>query len=280
MIIGIITDFGNNDNYIGVMKGVIKKINPMVEIIDINNNVNPQNIIEGAYNLLTAYPYYPDNTIFLTVIDPGVGTNRKAIVIKIYKQFLIAPDNGVTSYLLDRLDKGSITYEIREIQNKNFMLYNPSDTFHGRDIFSPVSAHLSNNPKTFGNLGDELKKDEIIRLPQIYSSENDTSITAPILSIDRFGNIITSLHSDLFFKYFKYNDRIEIEVEKQTSTPLPYSTLKLEVKKTFGDVKSGEAICYQGSSNFIEVGINQGNASKDFAINYHDKIKFIKSKFV
>ncbi|MEM1867647.1 MAG: SAM-dependent chlorinase/fluorinase, partial [Thermosphaera sp.] len=138
MLIVLQTDFGYKDPYVGVMKGVIKSINPQAEILDLTHGVSRHNILEAAVNLLVSAKYFPPNTIFVTVVDPGVGTQRRALVIKTRNYYLVGPDNGVLSLLA--LKDGIV--EAYDISKSPYILPNISSTFHGRDVFAPIAAWL------------------------------------------------------------------------------------------------------------------------------------------
>lgn len=266
MCVAVITDFGTQDNYVGIMKGVIKKINPDVDIIDINNNITPFNIKEGAYNLLTAFPYFPNDTVFLVVVDPGVGSKRRPVCLRVYTgQYVIAPDNGVLSFLIDYLIEKSIKFDIRVIENQEYQLNNTSDTFHGRDIFSPASAYISKGVD-FSSIGDIINTNEVIKLKTIKPEIFDEGIRVSVINIDHFGNIITSLKVNEMLKYFNYGDLILLEINN--------NKFEILLGKTFSDGNIKDFILYSGSSGYIELGINQGSVVSKLDINYDSKIVF------
>jgi len=250
--IALLTDFGLNDYYVGVMKAVITSINKNVSIIDINHNIPQGDIKKAAYQLLASYKYFPEKTIFVIVIDPSVGTSRKAILLKTNKYYFIAPDNGLLTYILEDL-KNEIC-EIVEISNPNYILSNTSNTFHARDIFAPVSAHLSKeyNIKLFGNSIKDIVK---IQRPIIITKEN--YIIGSLFDIDCFGNLITNISNDAFKMY----NIKEISIKDVSLKNLV---------KTYNDVKKGELLALIGSSGYLEISVNQGNAQNFLKIDYND----------
>ncbi|HOK39858.1 MAG TPA: SAM-dependent chlorinase/fluorinase [bacterium] len=244
-IITLLTDFGNSDNYVAMMKAVILNINPDVRLIDITHNIQPQNILSAAYNLFTAYSYFPKNTIHLVVVDPGVGSNRLALLIKTKNYYFIGPDNGVLSLALqnEKIEK------IINLTNKKFFNKNISNTFHGRDIFAPVAAYLSKKikPENFGNKINNYKQLEQIK-PEII---NSNKIKGSVLHIDNFGNIITNINFTFFNKYLSNFDFLKIKKNK----------IK-KLVRTYNDLKENEIGLLFGSSNFLEISTNKNNAAE------------------
>ncbi|BFI75335.1 hypothetical protein YN1HA_14330 [Sulfurisphaera ohwakuensis] len=245
--IAILTDFGISDNYNGVMEGVIRKINPNVDITYITPNAKEFNIYAGAYLLYTAYRYFKKGTIFLVVIDPGVGTERKALLIKTKNYYFIGPDNGV---LYPSVEEDEIEKVIYINNPKLYLSKNISNTFHGRDIFSVAAAYLSLNVdiNVFGN---EINKNEIEKLSFLFNEmREDKNITycGKILYIDHFGNVATS---------------IRIKTTKNFKYVLKYKGNEYELfaVKTFGEGEQNKLLLYNNGYGFLEIGINKGNAS-------------------
>ena len=193
-IIAILSDFGFSDNYLGIMKGVIKKISPFADIIDLNNNIKHGDIQSAAYQLQTAYNYFPDNTIFLCVVDPEVGSERRAIAIETTNKFFIAPDNGLLTPIIQN-EKINIAVELNnpKFQNKNI-----SNTFHGRDIFAPIAAYLAQKME-LDEIGKIISSDTI-KLMENLPKLDDNSIEGKIIHTDNFGNLISNIHLDDEFK--------------------------------------------------------------------------------
>ncbi len=244
--IALLTDFGNQDHYVGVMKGVILSINPNVNIIDISHNVESYNLKQASFMLLNSYQFFPKKTIFISVVDPGVGSLRKPIAIMTNNYFFIAPDNGIISYILHK-DK---PIKIIELTNNEYHLPDSSNTFHGRDIFAPVGAHLSMD-YNIDKLGKELRIQDLITLELPYLKILKNQIIGEIIYHDKFGNLITSIPESILNKYVIKNIQVgSIIIDK--------------IYKTFSDVKIGDILAYIGSSGYLEIGIRKANASKLF----------------
>jgi S-adenosylmethionine hydrolase len=250
--VAILTDFGISDNYNGVMEAVIRKINPNVSITYITPNASNFNVISGAYLLFTSYKYFRKNTIFLTVIDPGVGTTRKAIIIKTKNYYFVGPDNGV---LFPAAFNDSILNIIEITNEKLFLSKEISRTFHGRDIFAASAAFLSLgiDLEIFGN---KLDINKIEKIEFNYIKENNF-ICGNIIYIDHFGNVATSIR------------------EQPTNLKnILINSNKFNVKNvnTFGEGKKGELLAYKNGYGFLEIGINMGNASELTGAKIGDKI--------
>ncbi len=252
--IALITDFGHRDEYTGTMKGVIKSINPSADIIDISHEILAQNIIQGAYILSASHMYFPEGTIFVCIVDPGVGTERKAIISKHKNRYYIAPDNGLLSLSVDY--EKSFFYIIN---NPDYMLPTPCHTFHGRDIFAPVSAYLSIGilPE---EIGTKTEPSSIIKLdiPAAISETGD--VFGIVLNNDKFGNVITSLKKEALsgnlIKSILIND------------------MEIPFRNTFSIVEPGKWLSYIGSSGYVEIAVNRGEAAKEMELNPGDNIEF------
>ena len=200
-IIALLTDFGYKDGFVGSMKGVILSINPDANIIDISHDIEPFNIAEGSIVLNAAYRYFPKNTIFVSVVDPQVGTERKAIIVKTQNYYFISPDNGLLTLAL----KDQKVEKIIQITNSEFFLKTDTNTFHGRDIFSPVAAYLSKGIELekFGIAIYDFKRLDIFDLKMV-----DGFILGKIIKFDKFGNAITNIDKlpenfELIYRDFK-----------------------------------------------------------------------------
>ena len=193
-IITITTDFGNYDEYVGIMKGVILSLNPSAVIVDITHHIDPQDIVQAAYTIYSSYRYFPKGTVHVVVVDPTVGSDRKIIALKIADHIFLAPDNGVLSLLIKK-NEGKIN-SIASIDNTSYFLDPVSRTFHGRDIFAPVSAHLSMGVST-KKLGTPIAQKHLICLSihEPYFSDNG-ELVGTIVSIDHFGNLIININLD------------------------------------------------------------------------------------
>jgi S-adenosylmethionine hydrolase len=245
--IALLTDFGLSDSYVGQMKGVIYSINPNVNIIDITHDIQPQNIKQAAFILNTSFKYFPNGTIFVCVVDPKVGSERKAICIQTKEYFFLAPDNGLLTYVIENQK----IIKAVELNNDKFHLQNRSYTFHGRDIFAPVAAHLSLGIE-IEELGSEISMKEIIKIQPLKMKKKNNKIIGEIIYWDRFGNLISSIHK---------NDILEKDIN------IKIGKHKIKgISKTFSDVKKGELLAFIGSSSYLEIGVREGRAEEQLAI--------------
>jgi len=244
MRIVFLTDFGYFDWYAASMKAVVLSLaeenNVKVSLDDITHNIPPQDIMSGAFALYASYRYFPKNTVFCCVIDPGVGTERYAIAVKANGYFFVLPNNGLLTYILRESDD----YSIFKIENKEYFLKNVSNTFHGRDIFAPSSFYIAfKNDISF--LGEELKKEDLIwaDFPDLNKSAENIR-KAFIIYIDRFGNLITNIRNE-------YADKIKL-VYNESYLPLVDCYEKAEA----------DIFVLPGSSGFLEVSVKNGSAAE------------------
>jgi S-adenosylmethionine hydrolase len=250
------TDFGTANDAVAICKGVILSIAPDARIMDITHQVTPFSIEEGARFLYGVTPYYPANTVFLVVVDPGVGTSRKAVIVKSKKeQYFVLPDNGLITPVADRDGiEGA-----REITNTSWMIGDKiSSTFHGRDIFSPTAAHLAE--------GDDWTQagpvvDNLVKLVPKTATLEDKGITGEVIGLDDpFGSLITDiLGTDFKALGYAYGDKVTLKVDQKQFT-LPF-------QKTFGDVAVGQPLVYIDSRGRVGIAVNQGDASKVYKIS-------------
>jgi len=249
------TDFGTANDAVAICRGVIYGIAPDVRITDITHQVTPFSIEEASRFLYGVTPYYPEGTVFLVVVDPGVGTSRKAIAVKSRKgQYFILPDNGVITPVLDRDGLESA----REITNQHWMIQAPlSSTFHGRDIFSPAAAHLAEGWE-FDLVGPPVQ--QLVRLTPKTSVISAKGIEGEVIGLDDpYGSLITDIPGE-DFKQLGYNvgDKVFIQINKKAFA-LPYA-------KTFMDVPVGEALLYIDSRGRVGIAVNQGSYATRFNI--------------
>jgi len=249
------TDFGAANDAVAICKAVMLGIAPDTRIMDITHQVTPYSIEEGARFLEGVTPYYPAGTVFAVVVDPGVGTSRKAVVVKSKKgQYFVLPDNGLITPVIERDGLDSA----REITNPHWMIQAPvSSTFHGRDIFSPVAAHLAAG-WDFTLVGPEVP--QLVRLNPKAATIAENGISGDIIGLDDpFGSLITDIPGDEFRKLgYNLGDKVIVEINKKPVT-LPYA-------KTFMDVSVGDTLLYIDSRGRVGIAINQGNYSKKFNI--------------
>ena len=187
-IIALLTDFGSRDQYVAAMKGVILSINPAAKILDITHEVQPQRVRQAGYLLWSVYKYFPKGTVFVSIVDPGVGSKRRILGVRTKQFIFLAPDNGLLDFILSE-EKVMEEIEVREEDAKEYVLHDISSTFHGRDVFAPLAAHISKG-LLLKRLGVPLNP--MLISSQFVRSQTDTK-KARILHIDCFGNIITNL---------------------------------------------------------------------------------------
>jgi S-adenosylmethionine hydrolase len=249
------TDFGTANDAAAICKAVIIGIAPQARIMDITHQVTPFSIEEAARFLAGVTPYYPAGTVFLVVVDPGVGTSRKAVIVKSKKgQYFVVPDNGLTTLLLDR--DGFLS--AREITNQKWMIQSPvSSTFHGRDIFSPAAAHLAIG-WDYNLVGPEVS--QLVRLTSKVSVTTEKGVDGDIIGLDDpYGSLITDIPADEFNKLgYSPGDKVTVQINKKTVT-LPYV-------RTFMDVPVGDSLLYIDSRGRVGIASNQGNYSKKFDV--------------
>jgi S-adenosylmethionine hydrolase len=256
-VITLITDFGLQDGYVGVVKGVITKINPSVNIIDISNNIESQNIFQAAYVLYSSYAYFPKGTIHVVVVDPGVGSKRKVLCLKTKDYLFIAPDNGVLSFIAAREESPSI----REITNKKLFLPEISDTFHGRDIFAPTAAHLSKG-FSYKDLGKRVGKVKEIDLPKPIRSPGGM-LKGEIIYVDGFGNLITNINRDMIDRLREKSENLVIVVGRRKLN---------KISNSYADVGVGDVVAILGSSGYLEISVNHGSARDVLNLKKGDKL--------
>jgi len=253
-MITLTTDFGLIDSYVAQMKGVIYTINPNTTIIDITHNVEKFNIRMGAFILYSSIQYFPKGTVHVSVVDPGVGTERRGILLQTKKGFFVGPDNGVL--VLAAQSQG--IEHVYHITNNKLILPEVSTTFHGRDIFAAVAAHLDKDvpPSDFGpEINDTI-------LPDFTSVKlRNGSYFGEVLHIDNFGNIITNINQK------------EISHSKRVNIKLRNLSLKLAFEKTYAKAKPKKPIALIGSHGFLEIALNQDSAAEKFNIKGGDKIE-------
>ena len=248
--IALLTDFGTKDHYVAAMKGVILSINPDARIVDISHEVRKGDIASGAFTLLQASRTFPAGTIFVAVVDPGVGTGRKCLAMRTRNHFIfLAPDNGLLSLVAQQYG----VEEVREISNPQLMRPEVSATFHGRDILAPVAAWLSLG-KGLEEVGPKLETYSSLEFPTPKLSGR--RILGSVLHLDDFGNVVTNIPSSMV--PYAPGQTLLVEVAKKR-IPLTFA-------RTFGEVGRGEALAYLGSSGFLELAKNLGNLAREMRI--------------
>ena len=249
-IITLTTDYGTNDHLVGTMKGVILKINPDVTIVDISHNVTAYDLLDGALTIGSAYSYFPPKTVHVVVVDPGVGTERRPLLVSAQSQYFIAPDNGVLSVIFEREDNAVV----RHANVSHYYLSPLSKTFHGRDVFAPVAAWLTKGWQT-ASMGDEISDYKKFSMPKPKAA--DGGLRGVVLRVDAFGNLITNFRAEHLAANAQENGNFQMQVGTHTVSKLV---------DTFARGAAGEAIAYIGSSGYIEIGVNKGSAARTLSL--------------
>jgi S-adenosylmethionine hydrolase len=240
LTIALITDFGAQDYFVGAMKGVILAINPNAKIVDITHEIPPQNIRAAGFNLRACYGDFPLKTIFVAVVDPGVGSHRKAILVETENYYFVAPDNGLLSFVFNEEND----FRAFELTNEKFFKNPISNTFHGRDVFAPVAAHLSNGEKAFdfGAETTDFVRFEESKLNKISAHET----VGEIIHADRFGNLITNFKSENLPKDFT------LSINGKTVS---------RMRRFFAESEKDELFMIVGSAGFLEIAAFQSSAA-------------------
>jgi len=255
-LITLLTDFGLQDGYVASMKGVILGICPDANLVDISHLIAPRNVRSAAFVLYSSYGYFPPGTIHLAVVDPGVGTERRAIAIRTGSCFFVGPDNGTFSLVLGK----EVKWEARKLENRQLQLSPLSSTFHGRDLFAPAAAHIAQGVPfdAFGPLCDP----ELVEWGEPVIEKGE--VRGEVIHIDRFGNAITNVMR----KTLETQGPVEkwlIDTGEMTIKP---------IEPTYGRVGAGEVLALTGSSGFIEIAINKGNAASELGLAQGTKAIF------
>jgi S-adenosylmethionine hydrolase len=255
-IITLTTDFGYPDGFVGTMKGVILGMTPQVQLVDISHSVAPQNVFEGAHILGRAFPFFPAGTVHVAVVDPGVGTNRRPLAAKIGGQFFVGPDNGLFTIPLEHAEKTGDHFQFVHLNNPEYWLANVSHTFHGRDIFAPIAAHLVMGI-ALEQLGDAIFNP--IRLTLSAPTKGKDAWQAHVTYIDHFGNLATDLSAEI------------LADSKIRSVEILSHTIK-GVVSSYGEGLEGELIALIDSEGFLEIARVNGNAASTLGAKSGDNL--------
>lgn len=257
-VIALLSDLGERDYFVGAMKGVIISINPDVKIVDITHQVPKHDVRTAAFVLFNAAETFPQGAIFVVVVDPGVGTRRRCLLLQTLNNFFfIGPDNGVFTLVAEQFG----IKRIFEVTNRKLMRTHISDTFHGRDVMAPVAAHLSLglNPE---KIGPELKS--MKRLKGSKPELKRNKLRGEILHVDDFGNLVTNISREVLKKFAKLGVALDIKVKEKK--------LKARLVKTFAEVAYNEPLCYTGSTGLLEIAINRGNLARQIGASLGDRV--------
>lgn len=242
-IITLLTDFGTKDPFVGVMKGVLLSICPDAALVDLSHEVPPQAVMAGAFLLKTVLDYFPKGTVHLAVVDPGVGSARKAIALLSHGRYFVGPDNGLFTAAL-----GKEIEECVELTERKYQLPHPSTTFHGRDLFAPTAAYLAKGVP-LSKLGKRLNNWVWREFPKPFKTVRGW--TGQILWVDHFGNLITNLEAQHLPKSFR------LKVGK---------TVVLNLTTHYAQAKRGTVMALLGSSGNLEISVNGGSASEKLGV--------------
>ena len=247
-IVTLTSDFGLNDHFVGTMKGVILNIAPEAKIIDICHSVQPFDILDGALTIAQAYSYFPAGTIHVVVVDPGVGSARRPLVVSTETHYLVAPDNGVLSLILDREER----VKVRHITMQHYFLQPVSSTFHGRDVFAPVAGYLAKGVDG-EKLGDEISDYIRFSAPKPKAAGEKT-LRGVILKVDRFGNLVTNFTLEDVPGLFQ-------------APPLPFKIVIgnreiTELHQTYSEALPNEVFGILGSMGYVEIAASRASAAQ------------------
>jgi Uncharacterized conserved protein len=255
-MITLTTDFGLKDPYVAEMKGVILSINADAKVIDVSHLVDKYNLRMAAFVLASAAPYFPKGSVHVCVVDPGVGTTRRAIVVRTKQAYFVGPDNGCLMLASQALG----IEHIYELTNRNFMLPAVSSTFHGRDVFAPAAAYLDRGVK-IEEFGAEITDPVSPKFATV--ERKNGSLFGEVLHVDGFGNAITNI------------SQMEVTETKAVKVNLHHVSLQLNFSKTYGEDKPQEPLALVGSHGFLELALNQGSFSEKYRVNPGDRLEAV-----
>jgi len=260
-IITLLTDFGEEDWFVGSMKGVIASICPGTRPIDITHLIPPGDIRRGAFALRCAYRYFPQGTVHMAVVDPGVGSDRGILVVQGGGYIFVAPDNGLLSYILTEIEDKSVYHATR----KDLFLDEASNTFHGRDIFAPLAAHLAGGISA-DQVGPVCREPITFPMPVCRSADNN-HWEIEIITNDTFGNCITSMPVE----------KMKVSSDRKLPTGIRLigknEAIYLPVVESYSAVEEGRPLAIPGSGGFLELAVNRGNAELKLNLQAGDKIE-------
>ncbi len=253
-IITLTTDFGLDDPFVGIMKGVILKIAPEASLVDITHNIEPQNIAQAALVLESAYPWFPTGTVHMLVVDPGVGGSRRPLAVHSRGYYFVAPDNGILSSVLDAEAQ---CYELTE---KEFFLEPVSNTFHGRDVFAPSAGWIAQEKKLF-DLGEKINDPQTLDVPQPVVEGR--TIRGQIIYIDRFGNLTTNIGAETLHKHLVPNQKPVIQIGEKKIIGLSSS---------YSEAREDQPSALVNSWNRLEIFVREANAAETLGVRVGDAV--------
>lgn len=254
--IGLITDFGLTDPYVGQMKAVLAKKAPRCPVVDISHDVEPFNVAQAGFFLTASYVHFPDDAVILAVVDPGVGTGRKIVCVEIGDRLLVAPDNGLLGLALQCAWSEVRTFDLSKAVDAPKKV---SHTFHGRDVFTPLAAWLALGGRP-ENLGTEIAPEDMVSRTWATPDIQTDRARCHVLHIDRFGNCVLNLEAGCL------GTPTELRLTSPAGGPLAYAT-------TYADMPEGDPGLLEGSQGFLEIAVNQRSAAKRFGLSMGDEIE-------
>ena len=257
MIVALLTDFGTRDHYVGAMKAVVLSVCPEATLVDITHDIPPQDIVAGALELAAAYRYFPAGTVFLVVVDPGVGSGRRGIAADAGGYRFVGPDNGVMSLALGEMPPVRVV----ELREQKYVRPTISRTFEGRDRFAPVAGWLARGVE-LGVLGPALVDTVMLDLPRPVVGHG--TISGEVVRIDRFGNLITNIDRETLGALADQGAAVRVGADR-----------RLRVVSTYADVAHGELCALVGSSGHLEIAVNGGNAAAVLHMNRGDSVRIV-----
>jgi S-adenosyl-L-methionine hydrolase (adenosine-forming) len=256
-IITLLTDFGLKDGYVGVMKGVIWSISPAAQIADLSHAISPQNVLQGALVLERTAGYFPAGTIHIAVVDPGVGTARRPIAVRLGEHTFVGPDNGLFSLVIAKAQAAHLPVSMVHLDRPEFWLAQVSRVFHGRDIFAPTGAHLANGVP-LGSLGTPITDPVRLALPRPQPTADGW--VGNVIDIDAFGNLQTNLLAE------------HLQGLEQVTVQVNHAVIK-GLSQTFGDRPAGELAALIDSSGYLSIAVVNGSAANDLPAAVGNTVK-------
>lgn len=256
-VITLTTDFGTDDPFVGIMKGVILSIRPKTEIIDLTHGIEPQNVLQAALVLKAAAPYFPKKTVHVAVVDPGVGGKRRPIAVRSRSHTFVGPDNGIFTSVLDASSR------CVELTQKKYFLKNVSATFHGRDVFAPVAAWIAKGTP-LKSLGRPIKDPKTLELPQ--PAWNGTALTGEVIYIDRFGNAATNIPREMISQHCPHFQKLTVKLGR---------TVIHSLAAHYSEVSPGKTGAIINSWGALEIFKREGHAARSLKLKPGRKIQVI-----
>ena len=273
-IVAILTDFGLRDIYVGTMKAVMLSVHADLRIVDLTHAIRPQNVREGAFALMNSYRYFPAETTFCVVVDPGVGSTRLPIAVASGDYNFVAPDNGVLSYALSDL---AVPYNAVKLDDPHYHLPRVSHSFHGRDIFAPAAAYLAARPQAISDLGSSI--DAIFSLPAPFLNYARQRLIGEVMHIDHFGNIVTSIGK------FNWEGEKKLRLDPLWQADIPSSSFAAAatnitihsqtihgISHAYHEVPQGTVLAQIDSNGLLEIAANQDDAAARLDVQLGDKV--------